>query len=59
MDGDMTYLDALAHVMKEYSMDEDSMAKVIKKNPIIKAKLEAESRKLNLIKGRKERKLPI
>lgn len=57
--GDISVMDALVHLMESEGLDEESISKLVRKNPVIKAKLENESRVLNLIKFEKEAELPI
>ena len=59
MDGDMTYMDALIHVMEKEKMDEETISKLVKKNPVLKMKLELESQNLNLIEKEHENTLPL
>lgn len=59
MEGDMTYMDALVHVMEKEKMDEDTISKLVKKNPVLKMKLELESQSLNLIEKEHENTLPL
>lgn len=59
MDGDMTYMDALVHVMEKEKMDEETISKLVKKNPVLKMKLELESQNLNLIEKEHENTLPL
>lgn len=59
MDGDMTYMDALVHVMEKEKMDEETISKLVKKNPVLKMKLELESQSLNLIEKEHENTLPL
>lgn len=58
-EGDMTYMDALVHMMEKDNLDEEALAKLVKKSSVIKLKLELESQELNLLKHEKENKLPI
>ena len=57
--GDMTYMDALMHLMEKENLDEEYISKLVKRNPVIKMKLELESQELNLLKHEKENTLPI
>lgn len=56
---DMSYMDALLYVMEKEKLDEDTVAKLVKKNMVIKIKLELESEDLNLLKTEKRNVLPI
>jgi hypothetical protein len=56
---DMSYMDALLYVMEKEKLDEDTVAKLVKKNSVIKIKLELESEDLNLLKTEKRNVLPI
>lgn len=58
-EGDMTYMDALMHIMEKENLDEEALSKLVKKNSVIKMKLELESQGLNLLKHEKENTLPI
>ncbi|HAW78861.1 MAG TPA: hypothetical protein DCX27_03535 [Balneola sp.] len=57
--GDMTYMDALVHIMEKENIDEDTMSKLVKKNPVVKMKLELESQKLNLVHKEEQNVLPL
>lgn len=46
---DMTYMDALIHIMEKENLDEEAISKLVKKNAVLKMKLELESQSLNLI----------
>ena len=59
VDEDMSYMDALLYVMEKEKLDEDTVAKLVKKNSVIKIKLELESEDLNLLKTEKRNVLPI
>lgn len=52
-------MDALVHVMEKEKMDEDTISKLVKKNPVLKMKLELESQSLNLIEKEHENTLPL
>ncbi len=49
MHDDMTYMDALIHIMEKENLDEEAISKLVKKNAVLKMKLELESQNLNLI----------
>jgi hypothetical protein len=57
--GDMTYMDALIHIMEKEGMDEETISKLVKKNPVLKMKLELESQNLNLIEKENVNTLPL
>ena len=59
VDEDMSYMDALLYVMEKEKLDEDTVAKLVKKYSVIKIKLELESEDLNLLKTEKRNVLPI
>ena len=57
--GDMTYMDALIHIMEQENLDEDTMSKLVKKNPVVKMKLELESQSLHLVEKEDQNVLPL
>ncbi len=57
--GDMTYMDALIHIMDKENLDEETMSKLVKKNPVVKMKLELESQSLNLVEKEDQNVLPL
>lgn len=59
VDENMSYMDALLYVMEKENLDEDTVAKLVKKNSVIKIKLELESEELNLLKSETGNTLPI
>lgn len=56
---DISYMDALLYVMEKEKLDEETVAKLVKKNSVIKIKLELEMEELNLLKTEKRNVLPI
>ncbi len=56
---DISYLDAIICVMEKENLDEETVAKLVKKNSVIKVKLELESEELNLIRSDTGNTLPI
>ena len=46
---DITYMEAIMEIMKRENLEEEIIYKMIKKNPVLKIKLELESRKYNLL----------
>lgn len=53
----ISYLDAALHFSETSGIELDIIAEIIKKNEVIKAKLEIEAENLNLI--RKQSRLPL
>lgn len=58
-DGDLSYMEALVHIMDKENIDEESMSKLVKKNPVVKMKLELESQRLNLVEKEEQNTLPL
>jgi len=46
---DITYMEAIMEFMKKENIEEDVLYKMIKKNPVLKIKLELESQEYNLL----------
>jgi len=46
---DITYMEAIMEIMKRENLEEEIIYKMVKKNPVLKIKLEIESRKYNLL----------
>ena len=57
--GDLSYMEALVHIMDKENIDEESMSKLVKKNPVVKMKLELESQRLNLVEKEEQNTLPL
>ena len=57
--GDLSYMEALVHIMDKENIDEESMSKLVKKNPAVKMKLELESQRLNLVEKEEQNTLPL
>ena len=57
--GDLSYMEALVHIMDKENIDEESMSKLVKKNPVVKMKLELESQRLNLVEREEQNTLPL
>ena len=49
LDSDITYMEAIMEIMKREKLEEEIIYKMIKKNPVLKIKLELESQKYNLL----------
>lgn len=49
VNSDITYMEAIMEVMKRENIEEEVIYKMIKKNPVLKIKLELESQEFNLI----------
>jgi hypothetical protein len=49
LDSDITYMEAIMEIMKKEKLEEEIIYKMIKKNPVLKIKLELESQKYNLL----------
>jgi len=54
---DMSYLDAVTHVIESRGMDYSNIKKLL--SPSLRAKIEAEASNNNLIKVKKGNKLPL
>lgn len=59
VDSDLTYMDAIVHLMDKQGLDEDTVSKLVKKNPVIKIKLEMECESLNLLNVETQNTLPL
>ena len=46
---DITYMEAIMEIMKRENLEEEIIYKMIKKNPVLKIKLELESQRYNLL----------
>ncbi len=49
LDSDITYMEAIMEIMKRENLEEEIIYKMIKKNPVLKIKLELESQRYNLL----------
>jgi|TARA_S200002703_G_scaffold13717_1_gene11991 hypothetical protein len=49
LNSDITYMEAIMEFMKKENIEEDVLYKMIKKNPVLKIKLELESQEYNLL----------
>lgn len=51
------YIDAIIHYCEKNNLEIETVAKIIKKNPVLKSKLQDEAEELNIIE--KTSKLPL